>query len=143
MLLCVILHSLGVGLLYLISYRDVKDLADLWRYRSPDPGIGLTLPTSLGANTNTCLMLLSMLKDVAILVKRLHNSSTACRRPLTSNNGFGSRMPKHCFSLKERQGGRVHQGAVTNPEPGCFLVQSRVRSCAVAAWLFYQYLEIE
>ena len=126
---------------YTLQFRSrlCYSIEDVWKYPSPDPDIGPTLPMSPGANTNTDLMLLSMLKDVAILVKRLHNSSTACRRTLTSNDESGSRMTKHCFSLKER---RVHQRAVTNPEPSCFLAQSKVRSCAMAAWLFYQYLKM-
>jgi hypothetical protein len=115
--------------------------ADVWKYPSPGPDIGLTLPIHSGADTNTCLMLLSMLKDVAILGKRLWSSSTTCRCPLFSSDEFGSRMTKHGISLKERREGRVHQRAAATPEPVC-LVQSKARSCAIAAWLLYQYLKI-
>ena len=56
----------------------------------------------LGANTNRCSMLLSMLKDVAILRKRLCNFSAACRCPSFSNDEFGSRMTKHITASTSR-----------------------------------------
>jgi hypothetical protein len=61
----------------------------------------------LGANTNRCSMLLSMLKDVAILRKRLCNFSAACRCPSFSNDEFGSRMTKHITASTSRSDSRA------------------------------------
>jgi hypothetical protein len=86
--------------------RLCYSVADIWKYRSPDPDIGQTLPMHTGANTNRHLMLLSVLKDVAILVKRLHNFGAACRCPLLSEDEFGSRMTKQS-ALASRSAGEA------------------------------------
>jgi hypothetical protein len=92
--------------------RLCYSIVDVRKYRSPDPDIGPTLPMHSGANTNTCLMLLSMLKDVAILRKRLCNFSVACRYTPATDSESSSRMTNHIASASRSDG---EAGCINEP----------------------------
>ena len=89
-------------LLHLIPYRSMQCYAiaeQMYRnIAAQTHRLRSNITSALRRNTNACSLLLSMLKDVAILVKRLCNFSAACRCSLFFGDGSGSRMTKQIAS---------------------------------------------